>query len=89
MHDDPGVLFIFPIPDTSKPTKEKVVKNGKEKHTQKKKSEQLKGEPGKKKSFTHPWLCRSMIFHKSAILDMDISPSSKYIATCSQGKLSV
>lgn len=39
-----------------------------------------------KQSFNHEWLLTSLKGHTSDILDMELSPNGKYLATCGEGK---
>jgi transducin beta-like protein 2 len=39
-----------------------------------------------KNQFSHKWLLTTLKGHTATILDMDLSPSGKHVATCSEGK---
>lgn len=40
----------------------------------------------KEKAFSHPWLLSSLKGHSGRVLDMDLSPNGKYLASCSEDR---
>jgi len=39
-----------------------------------------------KQNYSHPWLLTTLKGHTAQILDMDLSPNGKYLATCAEGE---